>query len=144
MLCLCRNKTVITARDMYRKCSKIRKLIPYTFIGWSTMSKGGFKKWLLERINQFSRSFGRTKAATGGVLSEKAFVRNFTKLTGKHQCQSLFLNKVAGSFIKRETLAQVLSCGFCEISKNTFFTKHLCATASGRMNLEFFHPRLTS
>ena len=29
-------------------------------------------------------------------------------------------NKVAG-LVKKETLAQVFSCGFCEISKNTFF-----------------------
>ena len=28
----------------------------------------------------------------------------------------------ACNFIKKETLAQVFSCGFCEISKNTFFT----------------------
>ena len=28
-------------------------------------------------------------------------------------------------FFKKETLAQVFSCEFCEISKNTFFTEHL-------------------
>ena len=33
-------------------------------------------------------------------------------------------------FIKKETLAQALSCEFCEISKNTFFTEHLQTTAS--------------
>ena len=33
-------------------------------------------------------------------------------------------------FIKKETLAQVFSCEFCEISKNIFFTEHLRATAS--------------
>ena len=27
--------------------------------------------------------------------------------------------------IKKETLAQVFSCNFCEIFKNTFFTEHL-------------------
>ena len=27
--------------------------------------------------------------------------------------------------IKKETLAQVFFCEFCEISKNTFFTEHL-------------------
>ena len=31
--------------------------------------------------------------------------------------------------IKKETLAQVLSCEFCKISTNTFFTKHLWAIA---------------
>ena len=31
----------------------------------------------------------------------------------------------ACNFIKKETLAQVFSCEFCKISKNTFFTEHL-------------------
>ena len=35
----------------------------------------------------------------------------------------------AYNFIKEETLTQVFSCEFCEISKNTFFTEHLWATA---------------
>ena len=34
------------------------------------------------------------------------------------------------NFIKKETLAQVFSREFCEISKNIFFTEHLWATAS--------------
>ena len=41
-------------------------------------------------------------------------VRNFATFTGKHLCQRLFFNKVAG-------LRLVFSCEFCEISKNTFF-----------------------
>ena len=63
----------------------------------------------------------------------KGVLRNFAKFTGKHLCQSLFFNKVAGlacSFMKQETLTQVFSCDFCQISKNTFFTEHLWATAS--------------
>ena len=31
--------------------------------------------------------------------------------------------------VKKETLAQVFSCEFCEISKKTFFTDHLKAIA---------------
>ena len=34
------------------------------------------------------------------------------------------------NFIKKETLAQVISCGFCEIYKNIFFIEHLWTTAS--------------
>ena len=47
-------------------------------------------------------------------------------------CQSLFFNKVAGGScnIIKDTLAQVFSCEFCEIFKNTFFTEHLWVTAS--------------
>ena len=37
----------------------------------------------------------------------------------------------ACNFIQKEALAQVFSCEFSEISKNTFFTEHLRATASG-------------
>ena len=48
------------------------------------------------------------------VFCKKGVLRNFAKFTGKNLCQSLFF--------------RVLSCKFCEISKNTFFTEHLCAT----------------
>ena len=51
------------------------------------------------------------------VLYKKGVLRNFAKFTGKHLCQSLFFNR---NFIKKETLAQVFYCEFCEISKNTF------------------------
>ena len=65
---------------------------------------------------------------------KKDVLINFSKLTGKHLCRSLFLNKVAGlkacNFIEKKPLAQVFSCEFCEICKNTFFTEHLCMTAS--------------
>ena len=45
-----------------------------------------------------------------------------------------FFNKVEGlkasNLIKKETLAQVFSCEFCEISKATFSTEYLRTTAS--------------
>ena len=48
---------------------------------------------------------------------KKGILRNFTKFTGKHLCQSqIFFN-----FIKKETLAQAFSLEFYEISNNTFF-----------------------
>ena len=62
------------------------------------------------------------------VFCKKGVLRNFAKFTEKHLCQSLFFNKIAGTacnFIKKETLPQVFSREFCEISKNTFYTEHL-------------------
>ena len=50
----------------------------------------------------------------------------------KHLCQSL-LNKVAGlslQLYQKETLAQVFSCEFCEISKNAFFYQTFLVAAS--------------
>ena len=64
----------------------------------------------------------------------KDILRNFVKFTGKHLSHSLFLNKVAGlrpaTLLKKETVAQVFSCEFYEISKNTFFAEHLWTIAS--------------
>ena len=39
------------------------------------------------------------------------------------------------TLLKKETLAQVFSCEFCEISKNAFDTELLWATASGKYNI---------
>ena len=62
---------------------------------------------------------------TAEVSMKKGVLKNFTKFTGKHLCQSLFFNKV-----EKETLAQMFSCELCEISRNTFFTEHLRMTVS--------------
>ena len=62
------------------------------------------------------------EAATGGVLWKIMFLK-ILQNSQENTC-------VAWSFIKKETLANVFSCEFCEISKNTFFTEQLRATAS--------------
>ena len=41
--------------------------------------------------------------------------------------EPIFFNKVD---IKKETLTQMFSCEFCEISTNTFITEHLGLIAS--------------
>ena len=66
-------------------------------------------------------------------LYKKGVLRNFAKFTGKQLCRSFFLNKVAdlrpATLLKR-TVAQVFSCEFCEIYKNTFFHKTPLVAAS--------------
>ena len=49
------------------------------------------------------------------VFCEKGVLRNFPKFTGKHLCQSLFFNKVAG---------------FAKILRTHFLTEQLLAAAS--------------
>ena len=88
-----------------------------------------FSSWKTAWINhpRSSRSSHRRCSVRKGVL------RNFAKFTGKHLCQGLFFNKVADlrpATLSKMRLAQVFSCGFCEISKNTLFTEHLWTTAS--------------
>ena len=67
--------------------------------------------------------YSKTRRSHRGCSVKKDVLRNFAKFTGKQLCQRL-------NFIKKESLAQVFSCEFCEISKNTFFTEHLRTTAS--------------
>ena len=86
---------------------------------------------LLKAVNYFcKKNLNHRKQLPRGVLL------NFAKFTVKRLCQSLPFNKIAGlrpqacNFIKRETLAQVFSCEFCEISKNTVFYRTPLMAAS--------------
>ena len=64
------------------------------------------------------------------VLCKKGVLKNFSKFTRKHLCQSLFF--------KKETLAQVFSFEFCEILRTHFLQN----TSSGC--LWYFHYSLFS
>ena len=76
---------------------------------------------LLKETRSSSKLRSMSRSSRPDVFCKKGVLRNFAKFTGKHLCQSLYFDKVAGNFIKIETLAQVFSCEFCEISKNTFY-----------------------
>ena len=57
------------------------------------------------------------------LFCKKNVLKNFEKFIRKDLCHSLSLNKVGGwglNFIKKETLTQVFSCEFREISENIF------------------------
>ena len=71
------------------------------------------------------------------MFCKKGVLRNFEKFTGKHLCQKLFLIKLTEScsFIKKESLAHVFSCEFCEISKNIFFYRTHPVAASVLSNI---------
>ena len=64
---------------------------------------------------------------------KKGFLKTFPIFTGKHLCWSLFLKKPA-ILLKRDP-AQVFSCEFCEIFKNTYFGKSLRTAASGKLHI---------
>ena len=73
-------------------------------------------------VNSFA-CFVISRSSHPEVFCKKGLLKNFTKFTAKDLRQSLFLNKVTGlrpATLLRETLAQVFSCEFCEISKNTY------------------------
>ena len=49
----------------------------------------------------------------------------FRKIYWKTPLTVSFTLKLQKNFIEKETLAEVISCEFCKIFKNTFFTEHL-------------------
>ena len=65
-----------------------------------------------------------------GCSVRKGIFRNFTEFRTPVPESLFFFHGSACNFIKKETLAQVLSCEFCEISKNNVSTEHLWAIDS--------------
>ena len=83
------------------------------------------------------------------VFYKKDVLRNFAKFTGKHLCQRLFLNKVAGlrpkacNFIKKSLWRRCFPVNFCEISKNTLFHRTPPVAASERCrSFSYFLPQV--
>ena len=84
-----------------------------------------------------------TDAATGGVLyrQEIMFSEILQNSQGSTYARVSFLIKLKAdpcNFIRKETLAQVFSSEFCEITKNTFFTEHVWATLTNSRNFSSF------
>ena len=69
-------------------------------------------------LRAVGKNLGRLKRSSRlEAFYRKGVLINFAKSRRKHLCQSL-------NIIKKETLAQVFSCEFCEIYKNTFFLQN--------------------
>ena len=92
-----------------------------------------FKREYVSKICNFKELFGyiatwKCWSSHQRCSMEKRILDNCARVS--------FFNSL---FIKKETLAQVFSYEVCKISKNTFFTKHIWATASAHvMNLPLF------
>ena len=113
---------------MFWKIYKIYKKTPASEFLFNKAAGGFLLDWWKLILHE-NRSSHQTCSIKKGVL------RNFAKFTGKHLRQSLFFNKITGLSLQlylKESLAQVLSCEFCQIFKGTFFIVHLWETASVR------------
>ena len=69
------------------------------------------------------------KSSRPEVFYKKGVLRNFAKFTGKHLCQSLFFNKVAGlrpaTLLKKRLWYRCFSVNFAKFLGTSFLTKHL-------------------
>ena len=65
---------------------------------------------------------------------KKCVLRNFTKFTRKHLCQSLFFNKAAGvrlaTFSKKRLWQRCFPVNFAKFLRTSFLTEHLWTTVS--------------
>ena len=63
------------------------------------------------------------------VFCKKCVLRNFTKFTGKHPCQSLFFNKVAdlrpATLLKQRFWHRCFPVNFVKFLRTPFYTEHL-------------------
>ena len=70
----------------------------------------------------------RYRSSRPEVFCEKDFLRNFTKFTGKHLCQSLFFNKVAdrpATLLKKRLWHRCFPVNFLKFLRTPFYTEHL-------------------
>ena len=63
------------------------------------------------------------------VFCKKGVLRNLAKFTGKHLCQRLFFNKVAGlrlaTLLKNSLWHRCFPVNFAKFLRTSFFTEHL-------------------
>ena len=67
------------------------------------------------------------------VISKKGILKNASKFTRKHRYQSFFYNEIeaeACNLLKKGTVAQIFSCEFWDIFKNSIlYTTHSMAAS---------------
>ena len=94
--------------------------------------------WKMRRFASLVTGTSKVGSSHQRCSIKKGVFRNFTKVTGKHLCQSLFFDKVAGlrhrkslfltklqawrpvTYLKKVP-TQRFFCEICEIFKSTFF-----------------------
>ena len=63
------------------------------------------------------------------VFCKKGILRNFTKFSGKHLCQSLFFNKIAGlrpaTLLKKRPCHRFFLVNFAKFLITSFFIEHM-------------------
>ena len=82
-----------------------------------------------EIIFHLKRVLKRLTSSRPEVFCKKGVLRNFTKFTGKHLCQSLFFNKVAGlrpaTLLKKRLWHMCFPVNVVKFLRTPFYTEHL-------------------
>ena len=82
-----------------------------------------------DRVLSWIRFYLRYSNSRPEVFCTKGVLRNFTKLTGKHLCQSLFFNKAAGfsppTLLKKKLWHRYFPVNFATFVRKPFIIEHL-------------------
>ena len=89
-------------------------------------AKGDFLR--IARSNEFVT---KVRSSHQRCFMKKGVLRNFAKFTGKHLCQSLLFNKVAG--LRKRLWHSCFPVNFTKFLRTLFFTEHLWTTASKKL-----------
>ena len=111
------------AFDVKANCKCFRNMKHYQNICYYCSQSFG----ILWTMLLYSTNCSKAIEAVVWRSSLKRCSLKFRKIHRKTPVPESLFNKVAGSacnFIKNETLAQVFSCEFCEISNNVFFLQN--------------------
>ena len=77
----------------------------------------------------YSSSRYTVRSSHPEVFCKKCILKNFPKLTGKHLCQSLFFNKVAGlrpkALLKKRLWHRCFLVNFAKFLRTSFLIEHL-------------------
>ena len=89
----------------------------------------GFSEAALSNIRKFQRKYQTQSPVISSSPSQASLkigvLKNFTYITGQHQCCSLFLIKLIKFFIKKRLQHKSFPVTFAKFLRTTFFTEHL-------------------
>ena len=91
-----------------------------------------------EKTNKLQSYFPKYRSSRSEVFCSKGALRNFGNFAGKHLCQSLFFNKVAGlrpaTLLKKRLWHKRFPVNFSKFLRTTFFNRKpsVAASASNR------------
>ena len=82
-----------------------------------------------QTLEKLGLDIANMRSSRPEMFCKKGVLRNFTKFTGKHQCQSLFFNKVAAlrpaTLLKKRLWHWCFPVNFAKFLRTAFFTEHL-------------------
>ena len=91
-----KNLYIVNRKLLYKQCKCNIRIFPQRLKIWVNHSNNEFKEMFLSSCTyKTDKTSWKHRSSRPVVFCKKGVIRNFAQFTGKHLCQSLFLNKVA-------------------------------------------------